>query len=73
MPRESARERALSSSVNVRYHKHIAVISITHTSHEPIKYGFGGTQISSGGRQKKIKCSKNAAISFGYAVGLITK
>ncbi len=35
---------ALSPSVNMRAITSAAVIYITHKSHEPIKYGFGGGQ-----------------------------
>ncbi len=42
---------SLSLSVNMRAITSAAVICITHKSHEPIKYGFSGTKICSGGRQ----------------------
>ncbi len=58
--RESAGEglSALSPSVNMRAITSAAVIYITHKSHEPIKYGFGGTKMCSGGRQKNLNAGK---------------
>ncbi len=49
---------ALSPSVNIHAITRAAVIYITHKSHEPIKYGFGGTKICSGGRQNNFNAGK---------------
>ncbi len=55
---------ALSPSVNMRAITSAAVIYITHKSHEPIKYGFGGTKINSGSRQKNFNAGKTLGQSI---------
>ncbi len=41
-----------------------AVIYITHKSHEPIKYGFGGTEIRSGVRQNIFNVGKTLTSQY---------
>ncbi len=55
----------LSPSVNMHAITSAAVIYITHKSHEPIKYGFGGTKICSGGRQKIFNVGKTLPLLNG--------